>query len=345
MDLAERATGILGKSSARKSDTPDFFYMPANLKRSLKNRSKALLRSAFELGQRFKVDILPRHFYSEIPDIHLLRNSRQWMEPRSLHGVWSDLDAQVAWVDQCTSRFRDSLKQFEIHQAAIRMNGSDEGYGEIEADLLYCFVRAHRPGKIVQIGCGVSTAVCLRAAQDEGYTPRIICIEPYPTGFLLRESQSGRIELLAKTLQDVGSECAAWLGAGDLFFVDSSHTLAPAGEVNLIVLEILPRLAPGSYVHFHDIHFPFDYPPDTLSTALFFQHETALLYAFLVMNDHFEIVASLGLLNHRRPGDLMRIFPDMTPKKFDEGLALGDGHYPSSIYLRRSAERAIAPSL
>lgn len=312
--------------------------MPTTLKRSLKNRGKQLLRSCFELGQRFGVDILPRHFYSEIPDIRLLKNSRQWREPRSLDGVLSDIDAQVAWVDECTSRFRDDLKQFEIHATAVQMSGGDEGYGEIEADFLYCFVRAKRPKQIIQIGCGVSTAVCLLAARDEGYSPRIVCIEPYPSEFLKRENEAGRIELLAKKLQDVGSECATWVGAGDLFFVDSSHTLGPAGEVNLIVLEMLPRLAPGSYAHFHDIHFPYDYPPDTLSTALFFHHETALLYAFLLMNEHFEVAASLALLNHRRPGDLQRIFRDMKPKAFDEGLALSDGNYASSIYLRRVAQ-------
>jgi hypothetical protein len=319
--------------------------MPVTLKRSLKNRSKQLLRTLFEVGQRFGVDILPRHFYSEIPDIRALRNSDQWKVPRSFRGVLSDIDAQVAWVDQCTGRYRDKLHQFEIHKAAVKMNGSDQGYGEVEADFLYCFVRANRPKQIVQIGCGVSTAVCLLAAQDEGYTPRIICIEPYPTAFLTRESQSGRIELLAKKLQDVGPECADWVEDGGLFFVDSSHTLGPAGEVNLVVLEMLPKLAPGAYVHFHDIHFPFDYGPDTLSTGLFFQHETALLYAFLLMNDGFEIAASLALLSHVRLSDLQRFFPDMTPRVFDQGLSMSGGDYPSSIFLRRLTGRPIPPVL
>jgi Methyltransferase domain len=312
--------------------------MPVALTRSLKTRSKQLLRTAFELGQRFKLDILPRHYYSEIPDIRVLKNSVPWKMPRSLRGIRVDLDAQVDWVDRCTENFRGSLKQFDIHKAALKMNGSDEGYGEIEADFLYCFVRAHRPMQIVQVGCGVSTAVCLLAAKDEGYTPRITCIEPYPTEFLKRESQSGRIQLQTKTLQDVGYECASWVGAGDLFFVDSSHALAPSGEVNLIILEILPRLAPGSYVHFHDIHFPFDYYPETLSTALFFPHETALLYAFLLMNDHFEIAAALGLLHHLRLDDLRRFFPDMKPMVFDQGLTVREGQYPSSIFLRRRGE-------
>ncbi len=311
--------------------------MSAKFVRSLKNRSKLLLRSAFEMGQRLGFDILPRHFYSEIPDIHALRNSSEWKKPRSLFGIQgSDIEAQVAWADQCTVSFRANLKGLEIHKAAVRMNGSDEGYGEVEADFLYCFVRSHHPAQIVQIGCGVSTAICLLAAKDEGFSPKIICIEPYPTEFLRRESQAGRIELVAKKVEEVGSECSSWLRAGGLFFVDSSHTLAPAGEVNLIVFEMLPRLAPGTYIHFHDIHFPYDYSPDTLSTALFFQNETALLYAFLLMNDHFEILSSLGMLHHQRLSDLVRFFPNINPRTFDEGITLKEGQFPSSIFLRRT---------
>jgi predicted O-methyltransferase YrrM len=289
----------------------------------------------FELGQGLGVDILPRHFYSEVPDIRVLRKSVLWKRPRSFQGILGEIDDQVTWVKKCVRSISSELKQFEIHKTAVRMNGSGEGYGEVESDFLYCFVRANRPARIVQIGCGVSTAVCLLAAKDAGYNPRITCIEPYPTEFLKRENQLGRIELLEKKFEDVGLECANWLGAGDLFFVDSSHALAPAGEVNLIILEMLPRLCPGAYVHFHDIHFPYDYSPNTLSTALFFPHETALLYAFLLMNDDFEIAASLGLLHHLRLPDLVRCFPDMKPRVFDEGLTLAEGQYPSSIYLRR----------
>jgi predicted O-methyltransferase YrrM len=312
--------------------------MRTTLKRFLKTRSKNLLRSAFEIGQRFGIDILPRHFYSEVPDIRTLRGTTSWRKPRSFQGVLGDIDSQVAWIDACTKDYRDALKRSAIHKSAVRMNTSDEGYGEVEADFLYCFIRARRPKQIVQIGCGVSTAVCLLAAKDEGYSPRMVCIEPYPTAFLQSESKAGHIDLVPQKVQDVGFECVQRLGAGDLFFVDSSHTLAPAGELNLIILEMLPRLAPGVYAHFHDIYFPYDYSPDLLSTALFFSHESALLYAFLLLNPSFEIAGSLSMLHHQRPGDLRRIFPDIRPTVFEDGLTVESGQFPSAIFLRRLAE-------
>jgi len=308
--------------------------MPA-LKRSLKKLGKGLLQGTFHVGQRFGFDILPRHFYSEIPDIRTLQKATAWRKPRSFSGVRGGLEAQAGWLDACTRKYRDALRGFDIHRQAVKMNGSDEGYGEVEADFLYCFVRAHRPGQIVQIGCGVSTAVCLLAARDEGYTPRIVCVEPYPTQFLQRESEAGRIELIAKKVQEADPEVVERVEPGGLLFVDSSHTLAPAGEANLIICEFLPRVAAGAFAHFHDIHFPYDYSPDTISTALFFPHETALLYAFLAMNPQFEIAASLAMLHHQRLEVLTRAFPDMKPRRFEDGLNAGEGQYPSSIFLRR----------
>ena len=49
---------------------------------------------------------------------------------------------------------------------------------------------------------------------------------------------------------------------------------------------MLPRLAAGVRVHFHDIWFPYDYSGGILDSELFFWHETALLHAYLAGNRH-----------------------------------------------------------
>ena len=66
----------------------------------------------------------------------------------------------------------------------------------MEADVLFAFVASQRPANIFQIGCGVSTALCLAAARFAGYTPRITCVEPYPTALLSRLAAEGRVELI-----------------------------------------------------------------------------------------------------------------------------------------------------
>ena len=150
------------------------------------------------------------------------------------------------------------------------------GFGSVEADFLYAFVASKRPKQIFQIGCGVSTAVCLAAAADASYTPQVSCVEPYPTPYLVDEANRGTITLIREMAQTLSLSMVEELGADVLFFVDSTHTLGPAGEVSRIVLEMLPRLKTGAYVHFHDITFPYDYSRHVLDGALFFQHESAL---------------------------------------------------------------------
>jgi hypothetical protein len=49
-----------------------------DVKRRVKNAAKLALRQPFEQGQRLGFDVLPRHFYSEIPDIQALKRSAWW---------------------------------------------------------------------------------------------------------------------------------------------------------------------------------------------------------------------------------------------------------------------------
>ncbi len=303
------------------------------MNRRIKKESKRLLRKTFEVGQRFGFDLLPRHFYSEIPDIRQLRKTQAWRYPLSMEGIAVDLDRQLEFIRKCTAGFTTKLPELQVHKRSLVMNGTDEGYGEIEADFLYCFVRSCKPRKIIQIGCGVSTAVCLIASQDEQYTPEIVCIEPYPTKFLRDADKAGTIRLITKKLQDVELDCFRELSAGDLFFVDSSHVVGPAGEVGQIVLNILPRIARGVCVHFHDISFPYDYSPHILSSDLFFHQESALLHAFLCMNERYTISGSFSMLLHLRQKELQKCFPHMQSAEFEDGVMTKSGHNPSSIYL------------
>ena len=127
------------------------------------------------------------------------------------------------------------------------------------------------------------------------------------------------------------------LGDDLLFFVDSTHTLGPAGEVSRIVLEMLPCLKPGAHVHFHDITFPYDYDRHTLDSALVFPHESVLLHAFLAYNSRFALSASLAMLHYAAPAELVAALPNYRPAGNDEGLETTPGHFPSAAYLQVTA--------
>lgn len=312
------------------------------VQQAIKEHLKKLLARTFHVGQHFGLDILPRHFYSEIPVIHRLRKTDHWREPYSLAGVaGADLDEQLEFVrTTVVPAVTERLRQFDVFRQACQSNGAI-GYGPIEAQFLYAFVHTHRPRRITQIGCGISTSVCLTAAADAGYQPEITCIEPFPNSFLREAAGSNRIRLISQPVELLSLDFLNELEAGDLFFVDSTHTLGPAGEVTRIVLEMLPRLGDGVYVHFHDIWLPYDFEPAILADRTFFWHETALLMAFLAFNSRFRIRASLSQLHHQRIDQLAEVFANYQPMRFDRGIGTSPGDYPSSIFLEVGSNRSL----
>src|SRR5690606_27679202 len=102
-----------------------------------------------------------------------------------------------------------------------------------------------KPQKVIQIGCGISTAVMLRAAREINHSINIVCIEPYPSRFLKDTHANGTISLIEKKAQEVPMDVLTALSENDLFFVDSTHTVKTGSEVNRIILEVLPRFKKG----------------------------------------------------------------------------------------------------
>jgi hypothetical protein len=221
------------------------------MKRRLKTIGKNLIHAQFIFFQRFGIDILPRHFYSEIPDIDKLRRSTDWRKKYSMTGVvGANCDDQLQFLCQTTAT--NIPQQASVYQTACRENG-EAGYGPVEAEFLLHYIVTHRPRSVVQVGAGVSTSVIRQAAAIAGYAPAITCFDPFPTDFLKRLAAERRITLLDIPAQQVDVDVLHQLDAGDLLFIDATHTLGPAGEVTRLVLEWLPRLKPGVRVHFHDI--------------------------------------------------------------------------------------------
>ncbi len=302
----------------------------------LKTLWKKILRLIFEVGQWVGFDILPRHFYSEIPDLRLLRKTHAWRKAGSMMGV-SGVDLESQWVflaSCCGPGARERQIAKKIHKAACEANKSF-GFGPIEADFLDSFIRAEKPARVVQVGGGVATAVLLDALAQDIKAPSVVVIDPYPNDYLLRKSKNAEIELVAEKAQNVNLEIFTRLQSGDLLFVDSTHCVSPGSEVNRIVLEVLPRLTAGVWVHFHDIYFPYDYSRQILTSELFFNHESVLLHAFLMHNAKYTLRVSLSMLHYEDAARLKKFLPNYRPARNDDGLDLSaKGHFPSSLYLQ-----------
>src|SRR5262249_1115842 len=123
--------------------------------------------------------------------------------------------------------------------------------------------------------------------------------DPYPSPHVLARPE------LAEKLERVSAQAlpeavVTSLRAGDVLFVDTSHTVKLGGAVNRIVLELLPLVPPGVAVHFHDIFLPSEYSRGHLDDAHFWT-EQYLLQAFLMGNDAWEVLAGAQAIVRHAP--------------------------------------------
>jgi hypothetical protein len=146
------------------------------------------------VGQRVGVDVLPRHIYSEIPNIRALKQNRSWQRPHSLVDVaGADIDHQLRWLREiCPSELALMLPSLELFRRAGEANGA-LGYGPIEADLLYCFVRTHAPRRMIQVGAGASTWVAFRQHRTRPTTSKLPVLIPSQPNSLSNCRLMGRL--------------------------------------------------------------------------------------------------------------------------------------------------------
>jgi hypothetical protein len=115
-----------------------------------------------------------------------------------------------------------------------------------------------------------------------------------------RDADRKQNDIIVDAVQNVPLERFAALEAGDILFVDSSHVAKTGSDVVHLFGQVLPRLAKGVRVHFHDIFWPFEYPEEWIREGRAW-NEAYLLRAFLQFNSAFRIVlfnSYLGL-HHR----------------------------------------------
>jgi hypothetical protein len=128
----------------------------------------------------------------------------------------------------------------------------------LDAAAAYAIVATRRPARIVEVGSGHSTRFLARAIADQGLESELTCIDPAPRAAL----DGLPIRWRRALLQDVGESTFDALDEGDVLFVDSSHVLMPGSDVDHILNRVLPHLAAGVLVHFHDVFLPDPYPAD-----------------------------------------------------------------------------------
>jgi hypothetical protein len=321
-------------------------YRHIPLRRLLRDRLKRRYFSIYKLGVRVGVHILPAHYYAPVSNIiELERTVDLWAKPSAMPGVDIDLDAQIDNLRRVCAPFQQEFYGNPVYKHAVNQrprSGRSRFFGYIEAQVLHAVIRHYKPARLIEIGGGVPSYCSSQAIsmnrRDTGINGHITCIEPDPIDMIKNlDESSENFELVARPIQDVPLKYFTQLQVNDIVTIDSNHVVKPGGEVNYIVLEVLPIIPTGVLVQIHDIYFPYNYDRDVLNNFLH-TNETALVAAFLACNTRYKILFALSMLHYKRRHEMQSVLPEYQPESDWLGMRVGEyddaKHFPSSLWLR-----------
>ena len=233
-----------------------------------------LVQERPELADRWGYHIRPIHYYEPLPDFRAI-TPEQIQRRREFPAIDFRWDEQLRLLHELES-YAGELPESEFQ---------NDYFSGLDAVVYYSLIRHLKPRRIIEIGGGYSTRIAGKAlaANQSG---RLTCIEPFPER--LNGSSLG-VELITKRVEEIDVSFFSSLKANDILFIDSSHTVKFGSDVCYELLEILPSLKRGVWVHVHDIFFPHDYPAEWLLKRRLALNEQYLLEGFLAFNREFEV--------------------------------------------------------
>ena len=154
-------------------------------------------------------------------------------------------------------------------------------------------IRRYAPRKLIEIGSGWSSICSIDTIERYGISSGVICIDPYPEllkQLLGKTKLQLQLEVVGVPVQMAPLSVFEALGKDDILFIDLTHVLRTGSDVCFELFEILPRLAPGVLVHFHDMFWPFEYPRSWAVEENRSWNELYAVRAFLTDNEQWEVV-------------------------------------------------------
>lgn len=238
----------------------------------------------------------PGHFYSPIV------NTKEIIEKEDV--IWAsrktpnidDIDLNIETQKKLLSSissfyrelpFKKKKKEFDTNRYIFE-NGM---YSYTDGIVLYGMLRHLSPKRVIEVGSGYSSALMLDVNEqffDNGI--KLTFIEPFPDRLrkIIMGTDGERATIIEEKVQDVPIDVFAQLESGDILFIDSTHVSKCGSDVNHILFKILPNLKKGTYIHFHDIFYPFEYPKEWVIKG-YNWNENYLLRAFLMNNKGYSI--------------------------------------------------------
>ena len=308
---------------------------------------RATLSSLFQVVQGgLGVSVTPSHFYFPVPSLKSLQD-KNWSACRPCATLDFRLSEQIQRLHREFLPFASEWEFPEGPTSDTREFHFNNGFFErVDAEVAHSIVRQYKPRRIIEVGSGNTTLLltaALRKNIAEGYPGELISIEPAPASFL-KEGVPGVAQMIERPVQKVPLELFRTLQANDILFIDSSHVVSMDSDVVHECLRILPELAPGVLIHFHDIFTPLDYPKKFVVTNLCFWCEQYMLEAFLAFNSAFRVMWSGSAMQQFHPDVLSDAFPGWRGsfrrmrrklKAFSPSLD-GNNVWPCSFWIART---------
>ncbi len=215
----------------------------------------------------------------QVPEYPLRVRSRWGWEQPPLTSVATWLAARESHYTEAV----DDVLAMAEWAAAVDRTGSTPGepywendyWGTVDALFQCAALKRRDPALYMEVGSGWSTLFARRAIGDFGLRTRIVSIDPSP-----RTDVDARCDEVIRTpLEETDLTIFDRLSAGDVVFIDGSHTALMNSDSTVFFLEVLPRLAAGVLVGVDDVFLPSDYHSSWVERVY---GEQYLLAAFLL---------------------------------------------------------------
>ena len=283
------------------------------VKAAIDTLKRASFRRVQKAGWHFQVN----NFYSACNDVEFLDANRDLWQKRGVPaGVDWNIEGQLAVAAEIGSHV-DELRDIPQESSDPSVySWKNPFFNNADALAYYGLIRARKPARVIEIGCGWSSLLLAKAvlANDAqtGRRTEVTQVEPYPRKNVLKALPS-HWKLHESILQRAPLELFETLRAGDVLFYDGSHVSKAASDVNWFFFEVLPRVASGVIIHVHDIFFPNDYPEDWIMNRGQTWNEQYILHALLAGGDRYRIEICNAMLGHLRRQDVEKLYKGVQP--------------------------------
>ncbi len=197
-----------------------------------------------------------------------------------------------------TGRERYAARLKEFAQSAVDYSdmpplflSSENSFPALDSVALTGMIQSIKPRLIIEVGSGFSTKFMRRATNLYSPSTRIVSVDPEPRA----DIDALCDEMHRKPMEEVDPSLFDRLQAGDVLFIDGSHRCFMGSDVTVVFTEILPRLKPGVFVHFHDVFLPWDYP---VAWSTWYFSEQYLLACWLLAGNRLQVELSNTFVEH-----------------------------------------------